>query len=217
MERRIGEDGYPPRVPERPCVVVIGGPNGAGKTTISRAALSESFGLTEFVNADAIASGLSGFDPARSAIEAGRVMLKRLRDLASRRTSFAFETTLASRTFAPWLRQLLAEDYEVHLLYVWLRTPKLAVKRVHERVLAGGHAIPSDVIERRYVRSCANLLRLYVPLATSWRILDNSGKEPKVVSFRSADAEPVILLPKQWRKIHEVAQRAQRAGTEDLG
>ena len=60
---------------ERPCVVVIGGPNGAGKTTISKAALSESFGLTEFVNADAIASGLSGFDPDRSALEAGRVML----------------------------------------------------------------------------------------------------------------------------------------------
>lgn len=192
-------------VEPQPCVVVIGGPNGAGKTTISRAVLSESFGLTEFVNADVIASGLSGFDPERSAFEAGRVMLKRVHELARRRTSFAFESTLASRTFAPWLRTLRSEQYEVHLLYVWLQSPRLAARRVRERVLAGGHTIPIEVIERRYVRSCANLLRLYIPLATSWRILDNSGKEPRVVAQKSAGGEPAIVLPRQWRQIHEVA------------
>ena len=195
--------------PQPPCVVVIGGPNGAGKTTISRAVLSESFGLTEFVNADVIASGLSGFDPERSAIEAGRVMLKRLHGLARRRMSFAFESTLASRTFAPWLRTLKSEQYEVHLLYVWLRSPGLAARRVHERVLAGGHSIPIEVIERRYVRSCANLLRLYIPLATSWRILDNSGKQPKVVAHRREGGEPAIVLSRQWRQIHETAGLAR--------
>ena len=103
-----------------------------------------------------------------------------LGSLALRGESFAFETTLASRTFAPWLRQLGSENYDTHLLYVWLGTPRLAVRRVHERVLVGGHAIPREVIERRYGRSCLNLVRLYLPLATSWRILDNSGKQPRV-------------------------------------
>ena len=93
----------------RPSVVVLGGPNGAGKTTISRATLADTLGLGEFVNADAIARGLSAFEPEKLAMQAGRVMLNRLRELASRRASFAFESTLSTRTFAPWLRRLVAE------------------------------------------------------------------------------------------------------------
>jgi predicted ABC-type ATPase len=59
----------------------------------------------EFVNADEIAHGLSAFRPESVAPQAGRIMLERLRVLAKHRVDFAFETTLASRSFAPWLRE----------------------------------------------------------------------------------------------------------------
>jgi predicted ABC-type ATPase len=85
----------------RPSVVVLAGPNGAGKSTAAPALLQGALAVNEFVNADVIARGLSAFDPAAVAIAAGRVMLGRLRELAGQRASFAFETTLASRTFAP--------------------------------------------------------------------------------------------------------------------
>jgi hypothetical protein len=78
--------------PSHPSIVVIGGPNGAGKTTISRAVLAETLGITEFVNADTIAAGLSGFNPGHAAIAAGRIMLIRLRELAEMRADFAFES-----------------------------------------------------------------------------------------------------------------------------
>jgi predicted ABC-type ATPase len=90
-------------MPPSPSIVIIAGPNGAGKTTISRAVLAETLGIEHFVNADAIAAGLSGFSPQTAAFQAGRIMLARLRELAAARESFAFESTLASRTFAPWL------------------------------------------------------------------------------------------------------------------
>jgi predicted ABC-type ATPase len=99
-----------------PSVVIIGGPNGAGKTTISKAVIA-TLGLPmEFVNADVIAQGLAGSNPERAAVAAGRIMLARLRELADARESFAFETTLASRSFVPWLSTLRGSGYRVHLI-----------------------------------------------------------------------------------------------------
>src|SRR5262245_6662254 len=122
-----------------PQVVVLGGPNGAGKTTSANALLPDSLALRQFVNADIIATGLAGFAPETAALQAGRIMLNRLEELARLQQDFAFETTLASRTFAPFLRRLQGEGYTVQVIYVWLRNPKLAVQRVAERVRRGGH------------------------------------------------------------------------------
>jgi predicted ABC-type ATPase len=137
-------------------VIVLGGPNGAGKTTSARTLLAETLRLVTFVNADVITQGLSGFDPGSTAIEAGRIMLQRLHALAAQRESFAFESTLAGRAYARWLRSLRQEGYTVHLVYFWLESAELAVVRVAERVRAGGHAIPEETIRQRYDRSLAN-------------------------------------------------------------
>lgn len=189
-----------------PQVVVIGGPNGAGKTTISREVLERTLGIREFVNADAIATGLSGFDPERAAFKAGRVMLERLRELAEQRASFAFESTLASRTFAPWLRGLIDRGFAVHVLYVWLRTPELAVRRVRARVKKGGHGIPDEVVRRRYVRSAANFVGLYRPIAErsgGWIVYDNSGNTTEVVAQGHTGTSPIIMKPKVYARLVE--------------
>src|SRR4051794_38685495 len=91
--------------------VILGGPNGGGKTTSSQRLLADTLAVMTFVNADVIARGLAGFDPDSDAIEASRIMLERLRQLAERRVSFAFETTLAGRSYAAWLRQWKQEGY----------------------------------------------------------------------------------------------------------
>ena len=189
-----------------PQVVVIGGPNGAGKTTISREVLERTLGIREFVNADAIAAGLSGFDPERAAFRAGRVMLERLRELAEQRASFAFESTLASRTFAPWLRDLVDRGFAVHVLYVWLRTPELAVRRVRARVKKGGHGIPDEVIRRRYARSAANFVGLYRPIVErsgGWIVYDNSGNAAEVVAQGRVDTPPIIMKPRVYARLVE--------------
>jgi predicted ABC-type ATPase len=112
--------------------------------------------VREFVNADVIARGLSAFDPDSVAVAAGRIMLQRLDDLAAQRASFAFETTLASRSFAPRIQRQIAAGYDFHLVYVWLRQADLSVERVAGRVRRGGHGVPDDVIRRRSrVRVCA--------------------------------------------------------------
>ena len=130
-----------------PQLVVVAGPNGAGKSTVAPRLLSGSYQLSEHVNADQIALGLSGFRSRNAAIEAGRVMRDRIRNLARMRASFAFEMTMSSRSFAPWISGLVNSGYKFHVLYLWLRTPELAVKRVEERVRAGGHHVDAKVVE----------------------------------------------------------------------
>lgn len=179
---------------KQPICYVISGPNGAGKTSASLGILPR-LDCLEYVNADAIAAALSPFQPERSAMEAGRMMLQRINELAAKQVDFAFETTLASRSFAPFLKQRKAEGYQVVLSYFYLENPELAVSRVAERVLAGGHNIPEGDIRRRYTRSLKNLKSLYLPLADAWEIYDNSGKEPQTVAWGLGIQKMVFLTP----------------------
>ena len=130
--------------------------------------------VTEFVNADVIAQGLSAFRPDAVAIAAGRIMRARLHELSERRADFAFETTLAGRTHATWIRRLLRVGYEFHLLFLWLPSPELAVERVRVRVQLGGHSVPEETVRRRYGAGLRNFFQIYRPLATMWHFYDNS-------------------------------------------
>ena len=123
---------------DSPSLVVIAGPNGAGKSTLAPALLNDTLEVTEFVNADVIARGLSGFAPETMAMAAGRLMLARIRALAEQRASFAFETTLASRSFSPWIRRLIDRGHRFHLVFLSLPSTAVAVQRVANRVRMGG-------------------------------------------------------------------------------
>jgi predicted ABC-type ATPase len=147
-------------VADHPHVVVLAGPNGAGKSTAAPALLAGTLGLTDFVNADVIARGLSAFRPQDAALEAGRIMLERLRSLASLQASFAFETTLASRSFAPWIADLRRQNYVFHLVFLYLPGPEAAIARVAERVRSGGHDVPVETIRRRYTAGLRNFFHL---------------------------------------------------------
>jgi predicted ABC-type ATPase len=171
-------------VQRAPLVVVIAGPNGAGKTTTAPLLLQQALAVNEFVNADAIALGLSAFRPEAAAFAAGRAMLARLKVLASSRVDFAFETTLASRTFAPWLRVLRDQGCHVHIAFLALPDADLAVARVQERVRAGGHDVAEPVIRRRFRSGLANFFELYAPTASSWQVLENARRSGPVLVAR---------------------------------
>lgn len=185
----------------QPQVVVLGGPNGAGKTTSANLLLPNDLAIRQFVNADIIASGLSGFAPETAAFQAGRIMLARLHELAEQREDFAFETTLASRTFAPFLRKLQSQGYHVTVFYVRLRTPELAVKRVAERVRRGGHHVPDEDVRRRYARGLQNFFHLYRPFADFWILCDNSDLRPQVVAQGDRGGVTSVMHPEIYDEI----------------
>jgi predicted ABC-type ATPase len=190
-----------------PQVIAIAGANGAGKTTIAPFILRDLFGLMEFVNADTIARGLSAYSPERVALEAGRIMFKRLRALANQRADFAFESTLSSRSFAPWIVNLQQQGYMFHLLFVWLRSDDLAVQRVRERVRMGGHEVAENVVRRRYRNGVRNFFSLYRPLAHSWGVYDNSvSGEPFCVALGGRGLGPKIFDEAVWRQFCETGK-----------
>ena len=172
-----------------PELVVIAGPNGAGKSTAAPLLIGKRLGIAEFVNADVIAAGLSAFTPETVAIQAGRLMLKRLDELAAAGSDFAFETTLASRHFARWISKLQQErGYRFHLFYLWLPDAEMAVSRVAGRVRHGGHVVPPDVIRRRYKSGLANFFELYTPIADFWEMHDNTLQLPKLIAAKEGNA-----------------------------
>jgi predicted ABC-type ATPase len=180
---------------------MLAGPNGAGKTTLAPILLRDKLAVSEFVNADLIASGLSVFDPDLAAMAAGRAMLTRLKELADRRANFAFETTLASRSFAPWIAELIGAGYRFHLLFLWLSSPDLAVARVASRVRMGGHNVPEATIRRRYHAGLANFFALYRPLATSWEIADNSKGQAPMIARGRGEATDIVTDVITWDRI----------------
>lgn len=159
---------------KKPHLYVIAGCNGAGKTTASFTVLPEMLNCREFVNADQIAAGLSPFNPEGVAIQAGRLMIDRIIHLLKEGTSFAFETTLSTRSYVKLIQQAQRRGYFVTLLFFSLTTPEQAVKRVAKRVSQGGHNIPIDVIYRRYRAGLSNLFNLYIPIVDHWALYDNS-------------------------------------------
>ncbi len=185
-------------------MIVFAGPNGAGKTTHAEHIL-RALGINTFVNADFIAKGLSGRQVETVAFEAGRIMLRRLRQLADEGQDFGFESTLASRSFAPFLAGLRAQGYRVSIYYFWLRSAGLAVKRVRMRVRLGGHDVPVEVIRRRFARSAANLFDLYLALAEEWTVFDNSGSAQSRQIASHNDHQTVVQDKESWNKLLQLA------------
>jgi predicted ABC-type ATPase len=195
-------------VPSRePLLVVIAGPNGAGKSTMAAHLLQGALAVHEFVNADTIATGLSAFRPESASIGAGRVMLHRLAELAAARADFAFETTLASRSFAPWLRGLRDSGYRTHLAFLSLPSADLAVARVRERVRMGGHDVPEVVVRRRFRAGLANFFTMYQNVLDGWQVFDNTALGlPRMIAGREASGPHDIVDEVAWKNLQDRAR-----------
>jgi predicted ABC-type ATPase len=172
-----------------PNLYIIAGCNGAGKTTASFTILPEMLDCDEFINADEIARGLSPLNYEKSAIEAGRIMLKRIDQLIKNNKDFAFETTLASKSYIKTIEKVKRRNYNVNLIFFWLESPALAIERVRLRVQEGGHNIPSKIIKRRYFSGLKNLFEYYIPKCDYWMIFNNSESPAKFIAEGFSDAE----------------------------
>lgn len=185
-----------------PRFFIISGCNGAGKTTASYTLLPQLLNLHTFVNADEIADELSPQDPERESLRAFRLMLERMDQLIARGEDFAVETTLATKSLAGIIENAQQLGYKVGLLYFWLKSPELAVKRVAIRVASGGHNIPENTIVRRYWQGMQNLREIYLPRCDSWVLIDNSATDADWIAERKTGEEtPVIYNKKLYNLI----------------
>lgn len=188
-----------------PRVVVFAGPNGAGKSTHADAILAE-LRIPTFVNADYIARGLAGQQAQTVALAAGRIMLNRLRELSAARADFAFESTLSSRSFHPFLQRLKQQGYHVAIFYFALSSSGLALRRVKHRVVQGGHSVPAEDIKRRFGRSLSNFFRLYADVANEWMVFDNSSGTTAQAVAHLRNGQLIVEDPKRWKRLQTLAR-----------
>lgn len=185
---------------------IIAGCNGAGKTTASFTILPEIIDCKEFVNADEIARGLSPFQPEKVSFEAGRIMLNRINELLEKNESFAFETTLSTRSHKTKILKAKEQGYTVTLLFFWLENSELAIERVETRVKEGGHNIPKDVIKRRYSKGIKNLFEMYLEIVDGTLIFDNSYGKHELIAQKIEHEKMLIFNPEkftQLKKYHD--------------
>lgn len=163
-------------------IYIIAGPNGSGKTTFATLFLPDYAKCQNFINADLIAKGLAPFEPSSVAIKAGRLVLQQIQEFARRGIDFAFETTLSGKSYVNLFSELKTKGYALHLFFLWIPNPELAISRIKERVLDGGHYVPSRDVRRRFARGISNFFNLYRPLLDSWMLFDNSRAKPVLIA-----------------------------------
>lgn len=158
-----------------PQVIIIAGPNGAGKTTFASDYLAGRRADFAFVNADEIAREVarSGPPQQQADIRAARIMLERIDNFVTARTDFAFETTLAIRSYAPKIPVWRRFGYVASLVYLRLPSVEASLERVRRRVAAGGHAIPEEIIRRRFAKSVVYFENPYKSLVDKWYIWES--------------------------------------------
>ncbi|MCG3132000.1 MAG: hypothetical protein FLDDKLPJ_02810 [Phycisphaerae bacterium] len=130
-------------------------------------------------------------------------MLSRRNALVTARVSFAFETTLAARSLAPWLQARMSEAYETNLVYLWLPSADMAVERVEGRVRRGGHNIPESTVRRRYSRSLHNLVNLFIPIVSAFRLYDKAGDRPRLITRGWGGKATLVRDKDRWHDIQE--------------
>ena len=163
-------------------ILIIAGPNGAGKTTFATEFLPNEARCPTFINADLIAAGLNPSQPGLVAVQAGRLMLKMIHDYVERKEDFAFETTLSGYAYARMIPVWQKNGYLVKLLFLKLPTPEMAIARVRQRVLEGGHDVPEKTICRRFYSGWNNFRLIYQDMVDDWVVYDCSGDIPLLLS-----------------------------------
>lgn len=177
---------------KKPVCYVIAGPNGAGKTTFALKYLPEIAGCQNYVNADLIAYGISPLDSVAVQFDAGRLFLNEIHKNIEKRTDFAFETTLAGRSYIKLLKKLREEDWQIVLFFLWIPDADFSRDRVRQRVQTGGHDIPDEAIYRRYPRIMYNFINTYIPLLDTVYCYNNSNPEPELILEQDANGHNII-------------------------
>ena len=144
---------------------------------------------------------MSPFQPEKVSFEAGRIMLKRINELLETNVNFAFETTLATKSYKSKIVEAKSKNYNVTLLFFWLQNVELAIERVKTRVLEGGHNIETEVIKRRYLNGIKNLFEIYLPIADEVMIFDNSEGKHDLIAKKTLETEIDIFSETKFNKL----------------
>ena len=181
-------------------VYIIAGPNGSGKTTFAKTFLPKYAKCDRFINADLIAAGLSPFSPQQVAIKSGKLVLEQIKEYSNSGVDFGFETTMSGVTYLKYFKMLKEKGYSLNIFFLWIPSAQLAIARVRDRVVQGGHDVPVEDIKRRFERSVNKFFKEYRLLASKWILFNNAETVPKIIA-KKQNAHIEVIDQKLFTKI----------------
>lgn len=129
-------------------------------------------------------------------------MLQRIKELLNQGESFAFETTLSTKSYQKLIKKAGQQGYEITMLFLTLDSIELAIQRVQIRVKEGGHNIPIETIERRYSNGLINFFKIYRSIVNRWILVDNSGEKFEFIAEGFGD-EVIISSESKWSYLNK--------------
>jgi predicted ABC-type ATPase len=124
---------------------------------------------------------LNPIHPEGETFNASRIYLNEIQSAIKAERDFAFETTLSGRSYLALIKKLNASGWRVELVYLALPSVEYSHERVQERVIAGGHSIPSADIERRFSKSLRHLFNDFSPIVDRARCFLNQDEHFKLI------------------------------------
>lgn len=152
-------------------LVIVGGPNGAGKTTLARAYAEEH--ALRYLGADDIAAQLNPTAPAAVRVAAARAFSREMRAALVAEESLVVESTLSGGSLGEHLNRARQAGYALTVVMVFLDSEELCLRRVAQRVSAGGHDVPEVDVRRRFRRSLQQFMQRYRLLGDDWWVVFN--------------------------------------------
>ncbi len=154
-------------------VTILAGPNGAGKTSFANQYVDIS--NYQYLSADAIAEKLAPQPLNEVKVQAGREFFKQITEMIAKNKNIVVESTLSGLGFQRIIHRFNQAGYRITILFIYLGTPEVCIKRVKERVLKGGHDVPEVDIQRRFYRSKKNFWCIYKKQVHYWHLFYNSS------------------------------------------
>ena len=173
--------------------IIIAGANGSGKTTFSNQLIEET-GYA-FLNADNIERTFNEPSSGITKLKAGRIFFHQLDGLISDNQSFILESTLAGHYLKKVIERMKADNYHVKIIYVFLESPEVCIKRIEIRVKQGGHFVPTEDVIRRYYRSKNNFWFMYKSIVDNWELYYNGIQS---IDFIASGIEHEYIIENNW-------------------
>lgn len=162
--------------------IIFAGVNGAGKSTLYQTN-PQLFEMPR-INMDEIVREFGHWKNAQDVIKAGKIAVRKWKSFIEEGISFNQETTLCGRSILRNIHMAKEAGYYIELYYIGVDSVEIAKERVRLRVLAGGHGIPEQDIEKRYQESLTQL-REILPLCDLAVLYDNTEAFFKIADFEN--------------------------------